>query len=270
MWFAHFDDRPAKLFDGLQHIRATILLAQKDSNNGKSFFSSWYFRWRSVVRPFLFESLAFTDISLLEGVPRGSIPKIGHEIGMRLFTQIADNSSLGTFLLQGNSQIFFHNAPQYWVRAMTFPPYFWNERDGEIISSHVKSLGLATETNALVTVAALNSSLFYWWFLILANCRDLGMREIENFPLGLDRMRGPLRTRLCELTSRLMTNFHQHKTRKETRYKGTGLVIYDEFNQKPSKSIVDEIDRVLAEHYGFTDMELDFIINYDIKYRMGL
>jgi hypothetical protein len=22
-------------------------------------------------------------------------------------------------------------------------------------------------------------------------------------------------------------------------------------------------------HYGFTDEELDFIINYDIKYRMG-
>ena len=38
---------------------------------------------------------------------------------------------------------------------------------------------------------------------------------------------------------------------------------------KSSKSIIDEIDRVLAAHYGFTDEELDFIINYDIKYRMG-
>lgn len=27
--------------------------------------------------------------------------------------------------------------------------------------------------------------------------------------------------------------------------------------------------RVLAQHYGFTGEELDFIINYDIKYRMG-
>jgi hypothetical protein len=34
-------------------------------------------------------------------------------------------------------------------------------------------------------------------------------------------------------------------------------------------SIIDEIDTVLAEHYGFTEEELDFIINYDIKYRMG-
>ena len=30
-----------------------------------------------------------------------------------------------------------------------------------------------------------------------------------------------------------------------------------------------EIKRVLAAHYGFTEEELDLIINYDIKYRMG-
>ena len=38
---------------------------------------------------------------------------------------------------------------------------------------------------------------------------------------------------------------------------------------KQSKAIIDEIDRVLARHYGFTDEELDFIVNYDVKYRMG-
>jgi hypothetical protein len=26
---------------------------------------------------------------------------------------------------------------------------------------------------------------------------------------------------------------------------------------------------VLARHYGFTAAELDFILNYDIKYRLG-
>ena len=38
---------------------------------------------------------------------------------------------------------------------------------------------------------------------------------------------------------------------------------------KRSKPLIDAIDRVLAQHYGFTAEELDFIINYDIKYRMG-
>jgi hypothetical protein len=38
---------------------------------------------------------------------------------------------------------------------------------------------------------------------------------------------------------------------------------------RKSKPIIDEIDKVLAKHNGFTEEELDFIINYDIKYRMG-
>jgi hypothetical protein len=44
---------------------------------------------------------------------------------------------------------------------------------------------------------------------------------------------------------------------------------YQEFRPSQSKPIIDEIDRILAEHYGFSDEELDFIINYDVKYRMG-
>ncbi len=41
------------------------------------------------------------------------------------------------------------------------------------------------------------------------------------------------------------------------------------YRQGASKPTIDETDRVLAKHYGLTDEELDFIINYDIKYRMG-
>ena len=38
---------------------------------------------------------------------------------------------------------------------------------------------------------------------------------------------------------------------------------------KLSKSLIDRIDQALASHYGFSEEELDFIVNYDIKYRMG-
>ena len=33
--------------------------------------------------------------------------------------------------------------------------------------------------------------------------------------------------------------------------------------------VVDEIDGLLAEHYGLSKEELDFVINYDLKIRMG-
>ena len=152
---------------------------------------------------------------------------------------------------------------------MNFIPYFWNERDGERTSSQVKTLTLAESAMPEAVLAALNSSLFYWWFLILSDCRHLNLREIKSFPLGLDRMTPGVKRRLRNAAGRLMESFKHHKRRKRISYKTTGMVVYDEFEQKPSKPIVDEIDRALAVHYGFTDEELDFIVNYDIKYRMG-
>ena len=62
----------------------------------------------------------------------------------------------------------------------------------------------------------------------------------------------------------------RHKSvRRVYHYKTSGKVEYDEVYLKKSKECIDEIDTVLADHYGFTPEELDFIINYDIKYRMG-
>ncbi len=57
--------------------------------------------------------------------------------------------------------------------------------------------------------------------------------------------------------------------RRTYLYKTSGKVEYDECYPKLSKAIIDLIDSHLAKYYNFTHAELDFIINYDIKYRMG-
>ena len=83
-------------------------------------------------------------------------------------------------------------------------------------------------------------------------------------------MERKVKQKLQQLAADLMTDYKQHSNRKECFYKKTGKVIYEQFYPRLSKPIIDEIDRVLAQHYGLTNEELDFIINYDIKYRMGL
>ena len=45
--------------------------------------------------------------------------------------------------------------------------------------------------------------------------------------------------------------------------------MYDEFYPRKSKAIIDQIDLVLTKHYGLSEEESDYIINYDIKYRSG-
>ena len=74
---------------------------------------------------------------------------------------------------------------------------------------------------------------------------------------------------LVALSDRLMDELEQQSEHKTINTSSGDKITYAEFYAAQSKPIIDEIDWVLARHYGFTDEELDFIINYDIKYRMG-
>ncbi len=190
LWLSHFDDRPAKLFDGLEHIRATIALSVRAVNGIGDVYSTAYNRWYTESRPQLFDTVVFDSLHKVSAIPEGTVPKIGPLPASAILERIAKQRPIRNSLVRrGSGIVYFHNAPQYWVRSMDFAPYFWNERDGEQISTQVKTLRLAGVDDAASVVAALNSSLFYWWFLLLSDCRHLNLREIESFPLGLERMR---------------------------------------------------------------------------------
>ncbi len=267
-WFANFDDRPGKLFDDLQHIRATIFLSKKEVNlNTATLYATQYKRWFTETRSTLFQGIFYADITdiCLEGI----FPKIADCVGKSIVNKLKSRKPFLSFKT-GKFACRFHNSPQYWIRATDFVPYFWNERDGKKQSQQIKNLHFSKKEHALAFCCLLNSSLFYWWFIISSDCRHLNMREIVNFSFNPESLNQTQLIRLSEITEELMKDYRNHANRKEANYKTTGKVVYDEFFPRHSKSIIDKIDRVLAEHYSFTDEELDFIINYDIKYRTDL
>lgn len=267
LWFANFDDRPAKLFDGLEHIRATIIMTEKGEAN-PSIYATNYNRWYSEQRSDLFANLQFHMVS--DVLREGSIPKIGDSRGYKIMKSILEKPALGRYLSRlYSNRVLYHNAPQYWIRSVNYDPFFWNERDGHKLSTQIKTVYLADPLNSEVVVATINSSLFYWWFIILSDCRHLNLREIENLPLDLGSMSIPDKQSLLDVVSDLMTDYQKNARRKTAFYKTTGRVEYDEFYPRLSKRIIDEVDRILRSSYGFSDEDLDYIINYDIKFRMG-
>ena len=82
-------------------------------------------------------------------------------------------------------------------------------------------------------------------------------------------MSNSIKLSLSELSQQLMLDLQKNSIMKDINYVKQGILKVQFFSPKLSKPIIDEIDKILAEHYGFTEAELDFIINYDIKYRMG-
>jgi hypothetical protein len=92
---------------------------------------------------------------------------------------------------------------------------------------------------------------------------------INDFKFSSNSLNKDIENLLLYLSQRLMEDLNKNSKLKVTFYKNRGEIQYQEFFILYSKSIIDQIDTVLAQHYGFTEEELDFIINYDIKYRMG-
>jgi hypothetical protein len=259
-WVSTYDIRPCKLFTGVDQRLAIFL---RHASPQPRTYSTRYHRWQEAERPQLFERLRYVDVGGMDY--ENSIPKAGDPIEQRIWHKIRARAPLRDDL-GGDGVVYYHNAPRYWVRAMTFAPYFWNEREGAKLSQQVRTLPVR-RADAGAVAAILNSNLFCWWWLLLSDCRHLNRREIDHFPTGIADLSADCKRALRGLCRRLMADYRRHAVRKVCRYRTTGKVVYDEFYPGRSKAILDEIDRALAGHYGLAKDEIEFLIRHDIKYR---
>ena len=253
------DANPQRLFEGVK-FRLTIFFV---TNNGNGRYSSKYTRWLADERKNLFTTLVkYYDIK--NYIYQNIIPKISNP----LFITIAEKVNIDKqfFMNTGKEYCLYNDAPVNWMRSHTFIPYFHSERDGEIVSRHLKRMCFEDKELKECGCAVINSTLFFLWWISHSSCYNVNSPEIYSFRLTLD---DNLKHILAETNSKLTKDVLAKSKRRVYVYKTTGRVEYDEFYMKLSKPIIDEIDKVLAKHYGFTEEELDFIINYDIKYRMG-
>jgi hypothetical protein len=254
------DANPSRLFDGVK-FRLSIFIC---SNQNSGWFSTKYTRWFSDERNILFSGLInYNDRSnyFFDNIS----PKISSPLFVSIAEKVLSNRTC-FFANTGNHFCLYNDAPVNWMRSHVFIPYFRSERDGEIISRHLKKMHFDSREMCECGSAVMNSTLFFLWWISHSSCYNLNTPEFTSFRLDID---AKLMNELSRINKRLTKDVRTHSRRRVYVYKTTGRVEYDEFYMKLSKPIIDEIDAVLAEHYGFTAEELDYIVNYDIKYRMG-
>jgi hypothetical protein len=102
---------------------------------------------------------------------------------------------------------------------------------------------------------------------VVSDGSHLNRRETDLFPFD-PRTATKFLDEFIKLGKRLSADLKKHSFERKMTYSHDTLTVQC-IVPKYSKPIIDEIDTVLAGHYGFTAEELDFILNYDIKYRLG-
>ena len=195
-------------------------------------------------------------------------PKLGAEIESTLLNKCLEiRTVLRLFMRESRHRVYHRTTGGlYWKVFTDFPPAFTvNGRAAH--STRETSFGVNAPEILKPVIAILSSNLFWWWYTITTNCRDLNPFDIQNFPISGGVLYTP---ELVTLGDMYLEDIQRNSTMLVRRQQQTGRTETQSFKIQKSKPTIDQIDCVLAHHYGFTDEELDFIINYDIKYRMGL
>jgi len=268
LYYSSFDDRPSRLFEGLEHIRLTIHLLGSPQARIVS-YSTRYNKWNSEERGALFQLLTYAAAK--PALVTGTMPKLCHRIEESIIEKLrSDKRQLSHFYSKnGNHRIYYSRKVGYFLQVLDFVPEVLDGSGKIRPPSEFKELAFDDQIHARAALACLNANLFYWVITVFSDCRHVNKREIDSLPVDLRRLtQGKLGRCLERLSLDLMRELDENSECRSMQFSHDNLTVQC-IMPKLSKPTVDEIDRALAKHYGFTDEELDFIINYDIKYRMG-
>ena len=251
---SNFAVRPAKLFVGVDMNLSIWIGTPLAKKNPTRIFTTSYNRWNQAAREYLFSTISYVESAFHESF--SAIFKIDSEVGRSILNRVTQYRSLVRFRAKkGHNSIFYHSGGRYFRKCIR-----------KKLSNEYKELPLQEQASSPI-LCFLSSSLYYWLWLAFSDCYHVTRPDVEKIPIP-DSVASD--KKLHNLADALIDDLEKNaQVRKRQRADGSEQQEVN-YSVGKSKYIIDQIDRVLAKHYDFTDEELDFIINYDIKYRMGL
>ncbi len=252
LWLANFAVRPSKLFNGADMNLTILLSGRKADEQRPNIYTTEYVRWHERYRGHLFGTLTFFNSYFHSEI--STIPKLGSQLVGSILGKIKAHKSLKTIRSTHTSaeSVYYHSGGRYFRKCLD-----------EKLSNEYKELRVsATWKPALISL--LSSGTYYLYWIVHSDCYHVTSRDIDGFfvpnQLANDH-------RLRSLSDRLIQDLWLNaKVRLRSRADGT-VQREVNFQVGKSKEVIDAIDTVLASHYEFTDEELDFVVNFEGKYR---
>ena len=266
LYYGVFPERPKSVFDGVCIAVAIVVSKVGIAMKNSRLFSSGICRSNEDSRKVLFQNLSSAEINRELFLSRHNLfPKYRLLLETVIANKILSEDPIDQYTTKFQSSNFLSYRTaggRYWKIVI-------NRRfSSDSTSNKVKYI---TRTiNSSVLVALLNSNLMWWYYANYFDLYNFKDYMIFSFPFAFDDEVSSLMPVLKVLGEELMQSYEKNKETATQFIKSRNqIAVFETFNPKYSKTIIDKIDELLAKHYGFTEEELDFIINYDIKYRMG-
>ncbi len=259
VWISCYDERPSGLFNGVDQRLIIELLSRTKE---KGLFTTGIRRWLSENRGLLFNTLNYTPNAYSVMSLTNSILKFKSSIEMQMIEKLYDNPVINCYksTLSSNAEncIYYRTAGgRYWK-------IFLDKSFGTNNASEKSAI--IYPISKYVIISILSSDVFWWYYSLHFDMFNL--KDYMIFAFRYTVKTKEEESLLEHLGVKYIASLEDNSVSKSITAKH-GSVVQKQYYVRKSKPIIDEIDKVLAKHYGFTEEELDFIINYDIKYRMG-
>lgn len=258
-WISFYHFRPSMLFSGgkVASIPTAILLARIDGQEQR--FSTSITRWAAENRKLLFPTLTYGQVTVAhDPANRHYYAKFGRICENAIMEKVLGQRRVGDYLTRepNENTMYYRSAGGlYWKIFLNFAwPYQTTSN---------KQCMFADRYERDVFVALFNSSLFWWYYSVTFDTFNVKDYMLFGFRFTYPEDETVV-SALSEVCKRLMEDFRMHAQHLKRGETGS-YTIY----ARKSKQILDEIDGILAQHYGLSSAELDFILHYDIKYRIG-
>jgi hypothetical protein len=260
VWISAFDERPSSLFDGVDQ-RLIIELIGKETEES-NLYTTGIKRWYSSTRENLFPSINYSKQSDKNLTYTSSILKIqNNEVETSILGKFYSNKPISYLKSDQPTKnvIYYRTAGgRYWKVISDKPS------GTDTVSEKAAYFRNLTSHQA---VAIISSSTFWWYYSCHFDMFNLKDYMIFGFRFS-DASHETL-NQLSKLGKEYLKSLEHNAEVKTINSKTKGTIEQKQFVVSKSKSIIDQIDKVLAEHYKFNVDEIEFIINYDMKNRMG-
>jgi len=263
-WYANFAWRPGKLFDTVNRA-LTIFVGYRGKGVGNLTYSTNYQKWHSDTRGNLIPTITYCEVDRER--PAFWVPKLKDPLERSILSKmLASPTQVSSFIGKSNNFIYYRTTGGlYWKVFTDFAPSF--KCDGKPgHSSRETTFALAKAAHMRPIIAVLSSDLFWWWYTVTSNLRDLNPSDIMGFPVPSSLLSD---IEIAVLGDEYLSDLKRNSTMLVRQQRRTGKTETQMFEIKKSKPIIERIDNAMSHHYGLTMEELDYIKNYDIKYRIG-
>ena len=254
IWISSYDERPSNLFNGVDQRLIIEIISKGTLPN---IYTTGITRWQSEHRGWLFDSINYAHQDLSSMRKTDSILKMKSHIECSILDKFYKNQPL---ILNKNlsrhitENTFFYRSAggRYWKIFL--------DKDFGTGNSSEKHASINGISNYSV-ISILSSDVFWWYYSSHYDMFNLGDYQIFGFRYTItDMIANDI---LNNLGIQYVQSLEDNSITKQVKT-NHGIVTQKQYYARKSKTIIIEIDKALAKHYGFTEEELDFIINYDI------